>query len=403
MVNGMTRNIARMLAVSLLAAAGIGCGGQNDNQDDTEQEQDPPVIVTTEDAGNTDTCQVIGEETCNGRDNDCDGVVDEGCPCEMENMNTGVCQKARISENGECTPPPSYEQDESTCDGQDNDCDGVADEGCECVYDHRARGVCADASIDSETGECAQPEAYEEDESTCDGLDNDCDGAVDEGCDCTGGETRECYTGPTETRGVGQCQTGVQTCEGGSWSSDCEQQTTPTAETCDGRDNDCDGEADETDIQEGFEESSSGWQAFSTGTRTPDVDVSNSEAAHSGNNSAKASDFFGVCDTIGGVAKDFDLDGNVDSLSVWIAAEGGSGARVGVGIQDSSGTDVLWEETGSGGGIQLSWTQKTFDISQYDSDFKLIVGNTDDTSTCQDFDSRWTVWVDDVKAGPGCN
>ncbi len=80
----------------------------------------------------------------------------------------------------------AYEQDESICDGKDNDCDGKVDE--RLVRDcPKQEGVCDAAAVpcrDGEYRECGAEEYgddYEADESTCDGLDNDCDGEVDEG------------------------------------------------------------------------------------------------------------------------------------------------------------------------------------------------------------------------------
>ena len=73
---------------------------------------------------------------------------------------------------------------------------------------------------------------------TCDGVDNDCDGEVDEQV----GEP--CYDGPEDTLNIGVCHAGVRSCENGSWVA-CEAQTTPSEEICDGLDNDCDGETDE--------------------------------------------------------------------------------------------------------------------------------------------------------------
>jgi hypothetical protein len=61
--------------------------------------------------------------------------------------------------------------------------------------------------------------------------------------ECTSGQTRPCYTGPSGSLGVGICHAGTQTCVDGYWGP-CLGDQTPEAEDCDGQDNDCDGITD---------------------------------------------------------------------------------------------------------------------------------------------------------------
>ncbi|MBU0953558.1 MAG: putative metal-binding motif-containing protein, partial [Nanoarchaeota archaeon] len=88
-------------------------------------------------------------------------------------------------------------------------------------------------------GGCVQnnPAAAE----TCDGLDNNCNGLIDETgtCECTNGATKSCGSN------VGACSNGTQTCSMGSWGS-CLGSVGPTIEVCtNSEDDDCDGEVNE--------------------------------------------------------------------------------------------------------------------------------------------------------------
>ncbi|MEQ9319627.1 MAG: MopE-related protein [Polyangiaceae bacterium] len=80
---------------------------------------------------------------------------------------------------------------------------------------------------------------------TCDGIDNDCNGEVDEGCACSAGDTQECYSGDPALVGVGACAMGTQTCDpNGAWGP-CTGEVLPDDEQCNNVDDDCNGEVDE--------------------------------------------------------------------------------------------------------------------------------------------------------------
>ena len=76
-----------------------------------------------------------GETLCDGQDNDCDGEIDEVLPSHSECDTDGVCANAIVEcvgGNWDCgtTGLADYEAGEETfADGLDNNCDGEIDEG----------------------------------------------------------------------------------------------------------------------------------------------------------------------------------------------------------------------------------------------------------------------------------
>jgi hypothetical protein len=88
----------------------------------------------------------------------------------------------------------------------------------------------------------------------CEGTWNDCNGDSADGCEtqaqcaCAPGEQIACYTGfPASTQGVGQCQSGLRTCNAqGTGFGACTGQVIPAQEVCgSGLDENCNGQVDE--------------------------------------------------------------------------------------------------------------------------------------------------------------
>ena len=116
-------------------------------------------------------------EIADGEDNDCDGVIDEGTRTYDDDGDSFSEEEGDCNDYDEEVYAGAWEQP----DYKDNDCDGIIDESTS-LYDDDGDGYTDMDGDCNESDEEIHPGALE----LCDGIDNDCDGLRDysdpEGC-----------------------------------------------------------------------------------------------------------------------------------------------------------------------------------------------------------------------------
>jgi len=229
----------------------IPCNQVTDNDQDGYS---PPVDCND----SNDGIHPFAAELCNNKDDDCDGVTDDGnpegsdepCGSSEGECVPGITQCVHYTYNVRVDCVPVQGPTKDFCDGLDNNCNGFTDEFFEELFK-----PCDGPDLDqckNGTYECSEDgtelacdfELVENVVETCDAKDNDCDGLTDEGFKLGNAEVGEpclaegeCGSGLVECHPVDK----IAICSSGPGGSSSKA----VPEICDFKDNDCDGKTDD--------------------------------------------------------------------------------------------------------------------------------------------------------------
>jgi hypothetical protein len=205
-----------------------------------------------------------GAETCDGLDNDCDGATDENNPGGGGACSTGLpgpCASGALAcLSGALSCVQSVQPGVETCNAIDDDCNGAVDNGSNacggaCNLGNMPGGGCDgnDADLCNEgTWQCSGPnaifcsDATANNQETCNSVDDDCDGTVDEGTNACGGACTLAHAPGTACDGgdTDVCNEGTWGCQGLN-NTTCSDNSASNVEICDATDQDCDGNISE--------------------------------------------------------------------------------------------------------------------------------------------------------------
>ena len=169
-----------------------------------------PGDMTCTETGFECNAAVASEEACNGEDDNCDGQIDEDLG--MKSCGIGECfHEVPACDGGFpafCNPAEGSSDEK--CDGLDNNCNGETDdfwpevgEPCDSPEDPDLCKMGKFACTEDGEGVVCAGDGGEVGDEVCDGVDNDCDGQIDEGLG-------------TSSCGLGVCAKTVDNCLDGS-------------------------------------------------------------------------------------------------------------------------------------------------------------------------------------------